>query len=207
MKKRFSLLLLAITSFAFAQYGYRDSNMIGLTLGLNQFTLNTSDIEAKPGTGWNIGLSMRGNFYNDWDAIYGLQFSEYNYKVVTKKGVSGDRDVNYKLPCANVTFQLSYKFIENHLSVEFGPMVQINGNAQIEKTDEANIVKGTAVTAKDFTKMGNVGVYPVIGITAGVRNVRLNVTYQYGLTNMLGKVEGDFSGHASVINGNVIFYF
>jgi Outer membrane protein beta-barrel domain len=207
MKKRFSLVLLAITSFAFAQYGYRDSNMIGLTLGLNQFTLNTSDIEAKPGTGWNIGLSMRGNFYNDWDAIYGLQFSEYNYKVVTKKGVSGDRDVNYKLPCANVTFQLSYKFIENHLSVEFGPMVQINGNAQIEKTDEANIVKGTAVTAKDFTKMGTVGAYPVIGLTAGVRNVRLNVTYQYGLTNMLGKVEGDFSGHASVINGNVIFYF
>jgi len=86
-------------------------------------------------------------------------------------------------------------------------MVQINGNAQIEKTDEANIVKGTAVTAKDFTKMGNVGVYPVIGITAGVRNARLNLTYQYGLTNMLGKVDGDFSGHASVINGNVIFYF
>jgi hypothetical protein len=207
MKKIFSVLLVAITSIAFAQYGYRDSNMIGITLGLNQFTLNTSDIEVKPGTGWNIGLSMRGNFYNDWDAIYGLQFSEYNYKVVTKKGVSSDRDVNYKLPCANVTFQLSYKFIENHLSVEFGPMVQINGNAQIEKTDEANIVKDTAVTAKDFTTMGNVGVYPVIGITAGVRNVRLNVTYQYGLTNMLGKVDGDFSGHASVINGNVIFYF
>ncbi|WP_162126833.1 outer membrane beta-barrel protein [Flavobacterium phycosphaerae] len=207
MKKKFSLLLLAITSFAFSQYGYRDSNMIGITLGLNQFTLNTSDIEAKPGTGWNIGLSMRGNFYNDWDAIYGLQFSEYNYKIVTKKGVSSDRDVNYKLPCANVTFQLSYKFIENHLSVEFGPMMQINGNAQIEKSDEANIVKGTAVTAKDFTKMGTVGVYPVIGITAGVRNARLNLTYQYGLTNMLGKVEGDFSGHASVINGNVIFYF
>jgi hypothetical protein len=207
MKKIFSVLLLVITSFAFAQYGYRDSNMIGITLGLNQFTLNTSDIEAKPGTGWNIGLSMRGNFYNDWDAIFGLQFSEYNYKVVTKKGVSGDRDVNYKLPCANVTFQLSYKFIENHLSVEFGPMVQINGNAQIEKTDETNIVKGTAVTAKDFTKMGNVGVYPVIGLTAGVRNARLNLTYQYGLTNMLGKVDGDFSGHASVINGNVIFYF
>jgi len=199
--------LLLTTTFGFAQYGYRDSNMIGITLGLNQFNVNTSDIETKPGNGWNIGLSMRGNFYDDWDAIYGLQFSEYNYKVVTKKGVLGDKDVNYKLPCANVTFQLSYKFIENHLSAEFGPMIQINGNAQIDKDDETNLVKGTALTAKDFTKMGNVGVYPVIGITAGVRNARLNVSYQYGVMNMLGKVEGNFKGNASIISGNVIFYF
>ena len=207
MKLRFSAVLLVVSSFAFAQYGYRDSNMIGITLGLNQCTVNSSDIQTKPGTGWNIGLSMRGNFYNDWDAIYGLQFSEFNYKVVTKQGVAGDKDVNYKLPCANVTFQLSYKFIENHLSVEFGPMVQINGNAQIDKNDETNLVKGTALTAKDFTKMNNVGLYPVIGITAGVRNARLNLSYQYGVTNMLGKVDGSFKGNASIINGNVIFYF
>lgn len=207
MIKNFSILLLLVTTFGFAQYGRRDSNMIGITLGLNQFSVNTSDFEAKPGTGWNVGLHMRGNFYNDWDAIYGLQFSEYNYKVVTKKGVSSDIDVNYKLPCANVTFQLSYKFIENHLSVEFGPVVQINGDAQIDKAAETNLVKGTALTAKDFTKMGNVGVYPLVGITAGVRNVRLNVSYQYGVMNMFGKVDGDFSGHASVLNGNIIFYF
>ncbi|WP_333598994.1 PorT family protein [Flavobacterium sp.] len=207
MNKKIIFLLLLTTTFGFAQYGYRDSNMIGITLGLNQFNVNTSDIETKPGNGWNIGLSMRGNFYDDWDAIYGLQFSEYNYKVVTKKGVLGDKDVNYKLPCANVTFQLSYKFIENHLSAEFGPMIQINGNAQIDKDDETNLVKGTALTAKDFTKMGNVGVYPVIGITAGVRNARLNVSYQYGVMNMLGKVEGNFKGNASIISGNVIFYF
>lgn len=208
MNKKIMFFLLLSSTFGFAQYGYRDSNMVGITLGLNQFTLNSSDIETKPGTGWNVGLSMRGNFYNDWYAIYGIQFSEYNYKVVTKKGgISGDRDVNYKLPCANITFQFSYKFIENHLSVELGPMVQINGNAQIDKNEETNIVKGTALTAKDFTKMSNVGVYPVIGITAGVRNARLNLTYQYGVMNMLGKVDGSFKGNASIINGNVIFYF
>jgi len=207
MNKKMIILLLLSSTLGFAQYGYRDSNMIGVTLGLNQFTLNSSKIETKPDTGWNLGLSMRGNFYDDWDAIFGMQFSEYNYKIATKKGVSSNRDVNYKLPCANVTFQLSYKFIENHLSAEFGPMIQINGNAQIDKNEEANIVKGTALTAKDFTKMNNVGVYPVVGLTAGVRNARLNLTYQYGLMNMLGKVEGNFKGNASILCGNVIFYF
>lgn len=207
MNKKMIILLLLSSTLGFAQYGYRDSNMIGVTVGLNQFTLNSSAIEAKPDTGWNIGLSMRGNFYNDWDAIFGMQFSEYNYKIVTKKGVSSNRDVNYKLPSANITFQLSYKFIENHLSAEFGPMIQINGNAQIDTNEESNIVKGTALTAKDFTKMNNIGVYPVVGITAGVRNARVNVTYQYGLMNMLGKVEGNFKGNASIICGNLIFYF
>jgi hypothetical protein len=141
------------------------------------------------------------------DAIFGLQFSEFNYKIVTLKASSTEREVNYKLPCANVTFQLSYKFIENHVSVEFGPMIQINGNAQIDKNDETNIVKGTSASAIDFTKMNNVGLYPVVGITAGIRNARLNLSYQYGLLNMLGKVEGNFKGNASILNGNIIFYF
>jgi hypothetical protein len=208
MNKNLIILLLFATTIGSAQYGYRDSNMIGITLGLNQFNVNTSDFETKPGDGWNIGLSMRGNAFNDWDAIYGLQFSEYNFTVATFSQALIERETNYKLSCANVTFQLSYKFIENHLSVEFGPMVQINGKLAIEETDEDYIVKGNpTVLAKDLTDISNVTIYPVVGLTAGVRNVRLNVTYQYGINNMFGKIDGDFKGNASVVNGNIIFYF
>ncbi len=208
MNKNLIILLLLATTIGSAQYGYRDSNMIGITLGLNQFNVNTSDFETKPSDGWNVGLSMRGNAFNDWDAIYGLQFSEYNFTVATLSQAFIERETNYKLSCANVTFQLSYKFIENHLSVEFGPMVQVNGKLAIEETDEDYIVKGNpTVLAKDLTDISNVTIYPVVGITAGVRNVRLNVTYQYGINNMFGKIDGDFKGNASVVNGNIIFYF
>ncbi len=200
--------MLFTTTIGFAQYGYRDSNMIALSLGLNQFSLNTSDFKTTPGTGWNVGLAMRGNFYDDWDAIYGLQFSEYNFKVATLNATLHDRETNFKLPCANITFQLSYKFIENHLSVEFGPMVQINGKLAIEKTEETYVIKGNEeYTAKDLTNIGNVSFYPLLGVTAGVRNVRLNISYQYGINNMLAKTDGGFSGHASVLNGNVVFLF
>jgi hypothetical protein len=208
MNKNLIILLLLATTIGSAQYGYRDSNMIGITLGLNQFNVNTSDFETKPGDGWNVGLSMRGNAFNDWDAIYGLQFSEYNFKVMTFSPTFSERETNYKLSCANVTFQLSYKFIENHLSVEFGPMIQVNGELAIEETEEDYIVKGNpTLLAKDLTAISNVTIYPVVGLTAGVRNVRLNVTYQYGINNMFGKIEGDFKGNASVLNGNIIFYF
>lgn len=208
MNKKMIILLLLISSLGFAQYGRRDSNMIGVTLGLNQFSVSTSDFESKPGTGWNVGLSMRGNFYNDWDALYGIQFSEYNFKVETLNQTLNDRETNFKLPCANITFQLSYKIIENHLSFEFGPMVQINGKLQVEKTDKDYLIKGDEeTTVKDMTKINSFNFYPLVGVTAGVRNVRLNVSYQYGLNNMLGKTDAGYSGHSSVINGNVIFYF
>ncbi|MFN3967422.1 PorT family protein [Flavobacterium sp.] len=208
MNKNLIILLLFATTIGSAQYGYRDSNMIGITLGLNQFNVNTSDFETKPSDGWNVGLSMRGNAFNDWDAIYGLQFSEYNFTVATLSQAFIERETNYKLSCVNVTFQLSYKFIENHLSVEFGPMVQVNGKLAIDETEEDYIVKGNpTVLAKDLTDISNVTIYPVVGLTAGVRNVRLNVTYQYGINNMFGKIDGDFKGNASVVNGNIIFYF
>ncbi len=208
MIKKISVLLLLTTTFGFAQYGNKDSNMIGITLGLNQYSVNTSSFEAKPGTGWNVGLSMRGNFYNNWDALYGIQFSEYNFKVATLNASLSERETNFKLPCANVTFQLSYKFIENHLSVEFGPMVQINGKLAVADSDEDYLIKGDEeTTAKDMTNISNFNFYPLIGITAGVRNVRLNVSYQYGINNMFGKLDAGYSGRASVINGNIIFYF
>ena len=97
MKKKIIVLLLLTSAFGFAQYGYRDSNMIGITLGLNQFSLNTSDFKTTPGTGWNVGLAMRGNFYNDWDALYGIQFSEYNFKVMTLTPTLSNRETNFKL--------------------------------------------------------------------------------------------------------------
>lgn len=207
MRKKFLVVFLFLTTIAFAQYGYRDSNMIGITLGLNQFDLKTSDFETTPGQGWNVGLSMRGNFYNDWDAIYAIQFSENNFKAVTLNAALNERDVNFKLSSAQISFQFSYKFIENHLSVEFGPLVQISGKANIETTEENYLVKGTLITAKDLTQVNAFNFYPVAGITAGVRNVRLNVSYQYGVTNMLGNVEGNFKGTAGILNGNIIFYF
>ena len=206
MRKKFLVVFLLVTATTFAQYGYRDSNRIGITLGLNQFTLNTSDFKTMPGEGWNVGLSMRGNFRNDWDAIYAIQFSENNFKVVTLNAALNERDINFKLSSAQISFQLSYKFIENHLSIEFGPLVQINGKANIQTSEENYLVKGTMITAKDLSQVNPFNFYPVVGITAGVRHVRLNVSYQYGLNNMLGNVEGNFKGTASIINGNVIFY-
>jgi hypothetical protein len=195
----------------FAQYEYRDSNRIGISFGVNQFTLNTTNFETKPGSGWNAGLSMRGNFYDDWDMVYAMQFSENNFTATTTSGFISNEAVNYKLSSVQISLMLSYKIIENHLSFEFGPLVQVNGKLNVEKGKENNIITGTTLLAKDIVDISTFNFYPVIGITAGVRHVRLNVSYQYGINNMLGNLNSQnlgysFKGNPGILNGNLILY-
>lgn len=211
MKKLIITSAIFLTSLiANAQYEEKDSNRIGIAGGINQFTMNTDNFDASPGMGWNVGLSVRGNFYNDFDMVYQMQFSENNFTVATTNPVLSE-DVNFKLSSAQVSLLLSYKFIENHLSVELGPMFQINGKLTIADEDEDNIVSGTTHTAKDITDISKFNFFPTIGITGGVRHFRANITYQYAVTNMLNKLNDqgfaeDFVGHGGILTGSLIVY-
>lgn len=211
MKKIFLGFIFIISATAFAQYGYRDSNRIGVFFGANQCTLNTNNFETKPEIGWNAGLSMRGNFYNNWDMVYAIEFSENNFMVTTKNLVSLNEDVNYKMPSAQISLQLSYVCIENHLSIEFGPIVQLNGKLKTESENENNSITGTALLVKDIEDISKFNVYPTAGITFGVKHVRFNISYQYGLMNTLGNLNNkypnaNFKGNTSMLNGNLIIY-
>ena len=211
--KKLVLLLMFVWSYtsSYAQYGYRDSNRIGITLGANQFTLNTSNFSSKPDLGWNAGLSVRGNFYDNWDMVYALQFSENNFSVATTSVISGKEDVNYKLSSAQIALSLSYILVENHLSIEIGPLLQVNGKLQIDKSNENNTISGTTLLAKDIVDISKFNFYPTVGLTAGLKHFRLNVSYQYGINNMLGNLNKNssgvnFKGNAGIVNGNVILY-
>ena len=211
MKRIFFTVAFVLVSMAgFAQYDYRDSNRIGISVGTNQFTLNTNNFQTKPETGWNAALSMRGNFYNNWDMVYEMQFSENNFTVATNSGFIKE-DTNYKLASAQISLMLSYKIVENHLSLEFGPLVQVNGKLKMDKDKENNIISGTTLLAKDIVDISTFNFYPTIGITAGFRHVRLNISYQYGINNMLENLNNknlgvDFKGNPGIVNGNLIIY-
>ncbi|SDH46907.1 Outer membrane protein beta-barrel domain-containing protein [Flavobacterium omnivorum] len=205
------LFLILVSVSAFSQYRYRDSNRIGISFGGNQFSLNTNNFYAKPDLGWNVGLSMRGNFYNNWDMVYNIQFSENNFSVATNTFTLAQEDVNYKLASAQVSLQVSYELVENHLSIEFGPIVQVNGKLNIDNSDENNVITGTTLLAKDIREISNFNFYPTVGITFGVRHLRANVSYQYGVNNMLENLNNknlgvNFKGNPGILNGNLIIY-
>lgn len=213
MKKIFIAAVFAFASIAAsAQMRYRDSNRIGISVGVNQFDLKTDNFATNPELGWNLGLSVRGNFYNDFDMVYAMQFSENKFSVPTLNAALKAEDVSFKLPSAQISLLLSYKIVENHLSIEAGPMIQINDKFKIDDDmNMTNTLLNTSLKAQDIMKISRFNFYPVVGITAGVKHVRLNVQYQYGVTNILGNLNDDglgqnFKGHAGILCGNIIFY-
>jgi hypothetical protein len=206
-----SLVFVFCTLSVFSQYKYRDSNRIGISFGVNQFTLNTNNFQTKPELGWNAGLSMRGNFYNNWDMVYAIQFSENNFSVATNSLTLAKEDLNYKLASAQISLLASLKIIESHLSIEFGPIVQVNGKLNLDNKEENNVISGTTLLAKDIREISNFNFYPTVGITFGVRHFRANVSYQYGVNNMLGNLNNknlgvNFKGNPGILNGNLIIY-
>jgi hypothetical protein len=206
----FSLFFLLVSTVCFAQYNYRDSNRIGITFGMNQFSLNTKNFQTKPGSGWNGGLSMRGNYYDNWDMVYSIQFSENNFSVMTDSG-NITEDIKFKLSSAQISLMASYEIVENQLSFEFGPLVQVNSKLKTDAANEENKITGTDISANDITNISRFNFYPVVGITAGFTHFRANISYQYGINNMLGALNNQDSGiklkgNPGILNANLIIY-
>lgn len=206
----FSLFFLLVSMVGFAQYNYRDSNRIGITFGMNQFSLNTKNFQTKPGTGWNGGLSMRGNYYDNWDMIYSIQFSENNFLVKTNSGFITE-DIKFKLSSAQISLMASYEIVENQLSFEFGPLVQVNSKLKTDAANEENTITGTDILVKQITNISRFNFYPVVGVTAGFKHFRANISYQYGINNMLGSLNNEdlgikLKGHPGILKGNFIIY-
>ena len=90
-------------------------------------------------------------------------------------------------------------------------MLQVSGKMKIDESDEENIVAGTDFVAKDIAETSRFNLFPTVGLTAGVKHIRLNVMYQYGVTNLLGALNKkdlgvNFKGNAGILSGSVIVY-
>jgi hypothetical protein len=64
---------------------------------------------------------------------------------------------------------------------------------------------------ENITGISKFNFYPVVGITAGVKHFRVNLQYQYGVTNMLSSLNDEgystnFKGNPSVLSANLLIY-
>ena len=213
MKKSFlSLTLLLFTTVLFAQYNYRDGNRIGISGGINQSTLMGSNFLTKPGNGFAGGLSVRGNYYDNWSMIYGMQFFIDKFSLESNM----KQDIEYSLSGVQVRLLLSYNIIKDHISVEFGPVLQVNGKMSVNGGDETKTLYGTLLKANDIIDVSTINGNAYFGISAGGKVIRALVFYQYGFTNIFGnlnKQDGlttlngnqSFKGNIGTLSGEIIF--
>jgi hypothetical protein len=212
MNTKMIILLLMISSLGFGQYGYRDGNRIGISAGISQTTLFTKNFNAKPETGFAGGLSVRGNYYNNWSMIYGMQFFSNNFSLES----NFNDKVKYNIEGVQIRLLFSYNVIQDHISIDFGPVLQINGKLKVSSSDEDKLLKGTLLKANQIVDVSPVSGNFYLGGSAGGKVIRLVVFYEYGFTNILNKLNKDdslqalnngdrFKGNLGTINGQVIF--
>ncbi len=211
MNKNLIILLLFVTTIGSAQYGSRDGNRIGISFGVSQTNLFTNNFKANPEMGFAGGLSVRGNYYNNWSMIYGMQFFSHNFSLES----NFDQKIKYNFSGVQVRLLFSYNVVEDHVSLDFGPVLQINGKLKVESSDEDKIIKGTLLSANDIIDVSPVSGNFYLGVSAGNRTVRAMIFYEYGFTNFLNKLNkedslrplnnGDkFKGNLGSINGQLV---
>ncbi len=217
MKNFFLVAFVLFTTLAFAQYQNRDGNRIGITGGVSQTSLLNSNFATKPAIGFNGGLSVRGNYYNNWSMIYGMQFFQNNVMIETISPTLQRKDAKLTLQGAQIRLLLSYNVVKNHVSFDFGPVLQINDKFKTADEDFNNTIVGTSgLKAGQLENVANVHGNVYVGISAGTRRVRAVINYQYGFTNVLNKLNSQeelvllnnnnkFKGTLGTISGQILF--
>lgn len=213
--KKLAFIFLMISTVAMAQRGYKDSNRIGIGAGLTQLNIYTDNFNVTPENGWIGGFSVRGNYYNNWQMSFGMFFTDSNFSLPTQKGFI-QTQTNFKMSAVQIYIVPSYVAIEDHLNLEFGPVLQVNGKLTIDDSDENNILLDqptlVADDILDVTKF-NANIY--VGINGGIKNVRARIGYQYGLTNFFGNLNDNdkiellgekMKGNIGLISGQITIY-
>jgi hypothetical protein len=146
---------------------------------------------------------------------FGMFFTDSNFSVPSL-GTSGIEDLNIKLSAVQIYIVPSYVLVEDHVNLEFGPVLQVNGKLGVDKDKETNVLLDhPTLIAKDILDVSKFNANIYVGINAGTKNFRARIGYQYGLTNMFGnlnskdniKATGDkFKGNLGLISGQLTIY-
>ncbi len=192
MKKLLILLAVVLIGFQVnAQYREKDGNRIGISAGISQMSLLSSNFKAKPESGFMGGLSVRGNFYNDFSMTFGMQFFNNNFSLETVNASFKKEDVKYTVEGVQVRLLLSYNIVEDYFAVDFGPVLQVNGKLKVASNKEANVLTGTLLKAEDIVDVTTINGNLYFGLTAGSKRVKAVIFYQYGVNNFMNKLNKD----------------
>ena len=216
-KSLFVALLILFIQSTNAQHNYDSYNRLGLMAGVSIYDLNTSDLNTSSGTGFMMGFSARGSFYNQFDLIYGIKFLSNKIKIQGHLATNtlDVQNIDYTIQTVQVNFLGSYNIVRHHLSIEAGPMLNINGKMKVdsERLEDYILDGHTTLKAKEIQDISKVNFHVVTGLTAGLENFRLIAQYQFGITNTLNKLndknleKNNFDGKSSTVLLAVVVYF
>src|SRR5690554_556504 len=118
-----------------AQRNYDGYNFMGITGGITFFGIHTDDFVSKSGQGLIGGFTARGAFRNNFDLIYGINFHQSQLTIEGKSDLLSDvQEIGYTVQGVQINFFGSYNIITKHISLEFGPILNVNGKMKLDSS-------------------------------------------------------------------------
>jgi hypothetical protein len=216
----FIALSLLLLQQSFSQRNYEEYNRLGIQGGISLFDIATSDFSTKQAEGFFVGFTTRGAFRNNFDIVYGINFLSTEIGILghdqaNTGEISDEQYIDYAIQAVQLNFLASYNIVKHHLSVEAGPILHINSKMKLKSDRHENyIIDGYSnLRAEDLQDISVFNFRLMGGITAGLESFRLSAQYQYGVTNMLDKLNDqnlemkNFKGNSGTIILALIVYF
>jgi hypothetical protein len=191
-----ALCVLFVTNSFAQRPNYSIKNSLGPFGGITQSNIKTDNFITDSGKGWSAGLTAIVNVEHKWyDVSYGIQFTE---SIVAISGrptddVAAEDMIDMKLSGAQLGVLMHAKLLggnRQNLTLDFGPMIQANGYFEPKNDEEADyFINGfDDLQVKEIRDVSKFNINGAVGATAGIKNFRLRAQYQYGLTNVFGKL-------------------
>lgn len=211
-----AIALLFVTNSFAQRPNYDIKNFIGIYGGVTQFDIITDNFTTEKQNGFIVGLTGIVNVEHKWyDVSYGIQFSQNNMNIVGgTTDADGTETLEYKLSAAQLAILMHAKLLRQNLTIDFGPVIQANGFLDlIDDSQENYFVNGfDGLQAIDLRDISKFNINGAIGATVGIKHFRIRAQYQYGLTNLLRKLndldlDADFKGNQSQVVFTAIVLF
>lgn len=214
-----SILLLAFNSQAQRKIWDGQYVRLGLQGGVNYFNINTDQLRVQPAVSWTAGFTTRASFYNDFQFIYGINFYDLNVKIDGREKIEATElePLDFNMIAVQGNFFGSYKLIGHNLSIEAGPVVQVNGKLDARQDIEYYYLGDYDIEAIKFEKVSAFNVNFAVGLSGGFEAVKFWVQYQHGLNNIfkslkdedLQEIDPDLPslrGHISMVSGGITMF-
>lgn len=194
-------------------------NRLGVQAGITNSGIDTDNFNTSKTTGFMGGLTTRANVYNNFLVVYGINFYSMNTGIMGHALNSNEfQNIEFQTRGVQLNLFAGHKIIKEHLSIEAGPVLQINSKWEVDNQFKEYLIEDYSFTAKDLEEVSRVNFNLAASLSAGIADVKVWFQYQYGVSNFFSNLnDGDLQnkdsraanleGHLGMATAGVVYYF
>ncbi|HZJ36078.1 MAG TPA: hypothetical protein VFD29_05595 [Gillisia sp.] len=179
--------LLVFTLNMNAQRRFNDNyNRLGIQAGITHGGIDSDNFNTSPKTSYMAGLTTRASFYRNFLIIYGVNFYEFRTGLTGYETIllQSPTEIDFNVTGVQLNLFLGTKIFGEYLSIEAGPVLQINSKMTTEDRYKNYFVEDYNLQAEDLEDISKINLNLAANISAGIRDVKFWIQYQYGVNNI-----------------------